>query len=47
MEKEIIRKKLKKETYIKISKILKSKKKLFGLALMHEDTFRDFKNVQI
>ena len=21
-------------------------KKLFGLALMHEDTFRDFKNVQ-
>ena len=40
------KKKLKMETYIKISKILKRKKKLFGLALMHEDTFRDFKNVQ-
>ena len=40
------KKKLKKETYIKISKILKKKKKLFGLALMHEESFREFKNIK-
>lgn len=37
---------LKKETYIKISKIIKRKKKLFGLALMDVFSYEKYKNIK-
>ena len=37
---------LKKETYIKISKIIKKKKKLFGLALMDVSSYEKYKNIK-
>ncbi len=45
--KKNFRRKLKKSTYKKIYTIVKKKKKLFGLALMDENTFEDFKDIKI
>ena len=38
--------KLKKETYIKILKIMRRNKKMFGLALMDEATYDEFKDIK-
>ena len=41
------RKKLKTETYKEISTIIQKKRKMFGLALMNEDTFSEFKDLKL
>lgn len=44
--KENYKRELKKETYFKISKIIKKRKKLFGLALMDEFSYEKYKDIK-